>query len=145
VMRYQILELMRIENISKPEELRQELQSYNPLIPDGSNLKVTLMLEYPDPEERKNRLTQLIGIEDSISIEVQGHDPIYSIANEDLPRSTDNKTSAVHFLRFEFTEDIINSANNGADWIIRSGHPNYQHSNGPVDQEIVQSLLRDFS
>lgn len=145
VMRYQVLELMRAENITTDEELEQELRAYNPLIPDGSNLKVTLMLEYPHAEERKERLSKLIGIEDSISIEIEGHTPILPIANEDLSRSTEDKTSAVHFLRFELDADMINSANTGSAWTIQSKHPHYQYSHKIEDQGIVQSLLRDFS
>jgi hypothetical protein len=145
VMRYQILELMRVEKISGEDELLEELNAYNPLIPDGTNLKVTFMLEYPDPEERAERLSQLIGIEEMISIQIDGHAAVYPIANEDLPRSTEEKTSAVHFLRFELTQEMIDSAKAGANWSIHSEHLNYQHSNSPLAQEISQSLLRDFA
>ena len=145
VMRYQILELMRVEKISGEDELLEELDAYNPLIPDGSNLKVTFMLEYPDPDERAERLSQLIGIEEMISIQIEGHDAVYPIANEDLPRSTDEKTSAVHFLRFEFTQEMIDSAKSGANWTIQSEHLNYQHSTNTLKAEISQSLLRDFT
>ncbi len=145
VMRYQILELMRVEKISGEDELLEELDAYNPLIPDGSNLKVTFMLEYPDPDERAERLSQLIGIEEMISIQIEGHDAVYPIANEDLPRSTDEKTSAVHFLRFEFTREMIDSAKSGANWTIQSEHLNYQHSTNTLKAEISQSLLRDFT
>jgi len=110
VMRYQIMELIRAEKITADEELEGELEAYNPLIPDGKNLKVTFMLEYPDEAERKERLRQLTGIEELISIQIAGFDPVYPIANEDLPRSTEDKTSAVHFLRFEFTDDMIEAA-----------------------------------
>lgn len=145
VMRYQVLELIRAERITDEEELQGELEAYNPLIPDGKNLKVTFMLEYPDEQERKERLRQLIGIEELISIQIDGHDPVYPIANEDLPRSTDEKTSSVHFLRFEFTDEMIASARAGASWTIRSEHLNYQHSTGPLSEEVTQSLLRDFA
>ena len=120
VMRYQIMELIRAEKITADEELEGELEAYNPLIPDGKNLKVTFMLEYPDEAERKERLRQLTGIEELISIQIAGFDPVYPIANEDLPRSTEDKTSAVHFLRFEFTDDMIEAAKNGASWSIQS-------------------------
>ncbi len=145
VMRYQVLELIRAEKITAQADLEEELEAYNPLIPDGSNLKVTFMLEYPDPVERKERLSQLIGIEELISIQIGDHDPVYPIANEDLPRSTDEKTSSVHFLRFEFTPEMIQSARDGAQWIIRSEHLNYQHQTDPLSPQISQSLLRDFS
>ncbi|HAS50002.1 MAG TPA: DUF3501 domain-containing protein, partial [Gammaproteobacteria bacterium] len=119
VMRYQVLELIRAEKISGEDELLEELEAYNPLIPDGKNLKATFMLEYPDEAERKIRLSQLIGIEELISIQIEGFDPVYPIANEDLPRSTDEKTSSVHFLRFEFTDEMIAAAKQGASWTVR--------------------------
>ena len=144
-MRYQIMELIRAEKITADDELEGELEAYNPLIPDGKNLKVTFMLEYPDEAERKERLRQLTGIEELISIQIAGFDPVYPIANEDLPRSTEEKTSAVHFLRFEFTDDMIEAAKNGASWSIRSEHLNYQHTRDPVAPEIAESLLRDFA
>ncbi len=145
VMRYQVLELIRAEKITEFSELQEELDAYNPLIPDGKNLKVTFMLEYPEEEERKERLRQLIGIEDLISIQVDGFDPIYPIANEDLPRSTDEKTSSVHFLRFEFSDEIIEAARNGANWVIRSEHLNYQYQTDILPDEVTESLLRDFA
>lgn len=145
VMRYQVLELIRVEKISGEADLLEELEAYNPLIPDGKNLKVTFMLEFPDESERKIRLGQLIGIEELISIQIDGFDPVYPIANEDLPRSTDEKTSAVHFLRFEFEDDMIAAAKQGAAWIVRSEHQNYQHSSDALTDEIRNSLVRDFA
>jgi hypothetical protein len=144
VMRYQVLELIRAEKISGEDELLEELEAYNPLIPDGKNLKATFMLEYPDEAERKIRLSQLIGIEELISIQIEGFDPVYPIANEDLPRSTDEKTSSVHFLRFEFTDEMIAAAKQGASWAVRSEHQNYQHSSDSIPDEIRNSLVRDF-
>lgn len=145
VMRYQIMELIRAEKITADDELEGELEAYNPLIPDGKNLKVTFMLGYPDEADRKERLRQLTGIEELISIQIAGFDPVYPIANEDLPRSTEEKTSAVHFLRFEFTDDMIEAAKNGAPRSIRSEQLNYQHTSDPVAPEIAESLLRDFA
>ena len=145
LMRYQVQELMRTEKLTEEKEILEELDAYNPLIPDGRNLKVTMMLEYPNPEERQERLSQLIGIEELVSIEIKGHDRVYPIANEDLPRSSDEKTSAVHFLRFEFSEESISSAKNGAEWYIRSEHLAYKHTRGPIEQQTRQSLVRDFS
>lgn len=144
MMRYQVLELIRVEKISGEANLKEELSAYNPLIPDGKNLKVTFMLEYPNEEERKLRLSQLIGIEELISIQIEGFDPVIPIANEDLVRSTDEKTSAVHFLRFEFGQEMIDAAKGGAAWTIRSAHHNYKHSTGTVPAEISNSLTRDF-
>ncbi len=145
VMRYQVLELIRAEKITAEADLEQELEAYNPLIPDGKNLKVTFMLEYPDEAERRERLSQLVGIEELISIQIGDHDAVYPIANEDLPRSTADKTSSVHFLRFEFTDEVIASARAGAEWVIRSEHMNYQYSTPPLPREITESLLRDFA
>lgn len=145
VMRYQILELIRAEKITDTDELQDELDAYNPLIPDGKNLKVTFMLEYPDEAERKERLQQLIGIEELISIQIAGFDPVYPIANEDLPRSTEEKTSSVHFLRFEFTDEMIEAARKGAAWTIRSEHLNYQYASDTLAADITASLLRDFA
>ena len=145
VMRYQIMELIRAEKITADDEVEGELEAYNPLIPDGKNLKVTFMLEYPDEVERRERLRQLNGIEELISIKIAGYDPVFPIANEDLPRSTVDKTSAVHFLRYEFTDEMIEAAKNGASWSIRSEHLNYQHITDPVAPAIAESLLRDFA
>lgn len=145
VMRYQVLELIRAEKIEAEEELLGELEAYNPLIPDGQNLKVTFMLEYPDPKDREEKLKQLIGIEELISIKIGDTDPVYPIANEDLPRSTEDKTSSVHFLRFEFSDEAIAQAKAGAPWMIRSEHLNYQHSTEALSDEIRESLLRDFA
>jgi hypothetical protein len=144
VMRYQVLELIRAEKITDPEELEGELEAYNPLIPDGKNLKVTFMLEYPGEEERKERLQQLVGIEELISIQIDGFDPVYPIANEDLPRSTEEKTSSVHFLRFEFTDEMIEAAKRGAAWTIHCEHLNYQYKTDQLPSEITESLIRDF-
>lgn len=145
VMRYQVLELIRVEKISGEAELLEELEAYNPLIPDGKNLKVTFMLEFPDESERKIRLSELIGIEESISIQIDGFDPVYPIANEDLARSTDEKTSAVHFLRFEFTDEMIAAAKQGAAWTVSSEHQNYQFSSNSLTDEIRNCLVRDFA
>lgn len=144
VMRYQVQELIRAEKITEEADLRQELDAYNPLIPDGKNLKVTFMLEYPDEEERRVRLGQLIGIEELISIRIGDCDPVYPIANEDLPRSTEEKTSSVHFLRFEFSDEMIAAARAGANWSVRSEHLNYQHTVESIPPAITESLLRDF-
>ncbi|MBL4581022.1 MAG: DUF3501 family protein [Gammaproteobacteria bacterium] len=144
-MRYQVLELIRVEKISAEADLLEELNAYNPLIPDGKNLKVTFMLEFSDESERKVRLSQLIGIEELISIQIDGFDPVYPIANEDLARSTDEKTSAVHFLRFEFSDEMITAAKQGASWTVRSEHQNYQYSTDKLSDEVRSSLARDFA
>ena len=144
VMRYQVLELIRAEKIRRDEDLEGELEACNPLIPDGKNLKATFMIEYPDETERRERLGQLIGIEEQLSIQIDGFEPVYPIANEDLERSTEEKTSSVHFLRFEFSDEMIAAAKAGAKWTVRSEHVNYQCVVDPVPEPIRESLLRDF-
>jgi hypothetical protein len=100
-IQYQVQEMLRIERIFEPAGIDEELSAYNPLIPDGSNWKATFMLEYPDVEQRKRELARLIGVEDKVWVQVEGHDKVYAIADEDLERDTEEKTSSVHFLRFE--------------------------------------------
>ena len=143
-MHYQVLELIRAEKIRGTEDLEGELEAYNPLIPDGKNLKATFMLEFPDEGERRERLGQLIGIETQVSIQIDGFAAVYPIANEDLERTTEEKTSAVHFLRFEFSDEMIAAAKAGAKWAVRSEHTNYQVAVDPVPEMIRESLLRDF-
>jgi hypothetical protein len=144
VMRYHVLESIRARKISDEKGLAEELDAYNPLIPDGKNLKATLMIEYPNEVERREKLGQLIGIEDIVSLLIEGFDPVYPIINEDLPRPNDEKTSAVHFLRFELSDDMIAAAETGASWSTRSEHANYQHSTGALPDTISKSLLRDL-
>ena len=143
-MRYQVQELMRVENITGTDEIHEELEVYNPLIPDGKNLKVTLMIEYPDEDERRVQLSRLVGIENMIAIKINDCDPVYPIANEDLPRSTGEKTSAVHFLRFEFSDSAIKAAKANARWSILCEHENYPHQCASVPESIRESLVRDF-
>lgn len=143
-MRYQVQELMRVENINSVDDIREELEAYNPLIPDGKNLKVTFMIEYPDEDERRQQLARLIGIENKIGIKIDGLEPVFPIANEDLERSTDEKTSSVHFLRFEFHEQAIEVARNGAPWSITCDHENYRHETILPDN-VRASLVKDFS
>ncbi|MCG8123645.1 MAG: DUF3501 family protein, partial [Candidatus Thiodiazotropha taylori] len=113
-MQYQIQEMLRIERIFEHDGIQDELDVYNPLIPDGTNWKATFMMEYDDVEERKQALAKLIGIENAIWLAVEGHEKIRPIANEDLERTTEDKTSAVHFIRFELTDGMIESLKNGA-------------------------------
>lgn len=126
-MQYQIQEMLRIEKIFESAGINEELESYNPLIPDGSNWKATFMVEFSDVEERKVQLGRLIGIERHTWVQVAGFDKVYAIANEDLERETEEKTSAVHFTRFELTPIMVASAKEGA--VIQMGieHPNYTH------------------
>jgi len=144
-MQYQIQEMLRIERIFEPEGIQEELDAYNPLIPEGSNLKATFMLEYPDVEERKVALSELVGIEDTVWIQVKGFDKVYAIANEDLERTTADKTSSVHFLRFEFTPEMVEAARQGAPLAMGIEHEKYSFTLDPVPDHIRESLVADFA
>ena len=144
-MQYQVQEMLRIERIFEEEGINEELAAYNPLIPDGSNLKATFMVEYEDVEERKEALTRLIGIENKVWIQVAGYDKVYPIANEDLERTTEEKTSSVHFLRFEFTPEMIAAAKQGAGLAMGIEHENYYVEMNPVPANIRDALVADFA
>ncbi len=124
-IRYQVQEMLRIERIFEEEGIKEELAAYNPLVPDGSNLKATMMIEYPDPVERARRLAELIGIEDKVWIQVKGHERVWAVADEDLERENEQKTSAVHFLRFELDEAMVQALKKGAGLAIEIDHPRY--------------------
>lgn len=143
-MRYQVQEMLRIERIFEAAGIQEELDAYNPMIPDGSNWKATVMIEYPDETERRRRLAELRGIEDTLHIQVDGFDPVYAICNEDLERTTDEKTSSVHFARFEFTPEMIQAMKNGA--AIKAGvrHDAYPHAPAEITGKVRESLVGDF-
>ena len=142
-IQYQVQEMLRIEKIFESAGIEEELDTYNPLIPGGQNLKATAMLEYQDVEQRKQQLAQLRGIEDLVWIQVDGYEPVYAIANEDLERSNEEKTSAVHFMRFELQPDMIAALHAGAALKMGSSHESYTHTTG-VDENIRQALLKDL-
>ena len=144
-VRYQVHEMLRTERIFEPAGIAEELAAYNPLIPDGRNLKATLLIEYPDPNERARRLSELRGIEDRSWLRVAGHKPIYAIADEDLERSNDEKTSAVHFLRFELTPEMIASLRSGAALAAGVDLPAYAQVVDPVPAELRAVLLADLT
>jgi hypothetical protein len=144
-VQYQVQEMLRTERIFEPESIAEELETYNPLIPDGSNLKATLMIEYADPDERARRLTELRGFERHCWMRVAGFEPVYAIADEDLARENDSKTSAVHFLRFEFAAPMIERARAGAGLAAGVDHPNYHHSVDPLPEGLRRELLADFA
>jgi hypothetical protein len=125
-IRYQVQEMLRIERLFEEDDIQGELDAYNPLIPDGTNLKATLMIEYDDPAERRERLAELRGIEDRVWVQVEGGARVYAIADEDLERETDEKTSAVHFLRFELNEADRRALKAGAGLTIGVDHPRYR-------------------
>jgi hypothetical protein len=143
-MQYQVQEMLRLERIFEPELIQEELDVYNPLIPDGSNWKATMMIEYPDVEERQLKLAELTCIEDRVWVQAAGHDRVFAIADEDLARTTDEKTSAVHFMRFELTPQMIAALKQGAGLSMGVDHPAYQATLDPVPAEVRTSLLRDL-
>ena len=144
-MQYQIQEVLKAEKVFDAEGIEEELAAYNPLIPNGSNWKVTLMVEYKDAEERAQALTQLIGIERKTWLQVAGFDKIYAIANEDLERETDAKTSAVHFLRYELSDEMITAAKQGVNISAGVEHENYTHEQIPVAENFRGSLIADLA
>jgi hypothetical protein len=144
-MRYQVQEMLRIEKIFEEEGIRAELDAYNPLVPDGTNLKATMMIEYEDVEERRQALARLKDIEDRVWIEVRGHPKVLAIADEDLDRETDEKTSSVHFLRFEFTPAMIAALRDGAPLAVGVDHPEYRAAIDPLPEPTRAALLRDFA
>jgi hypothetical protein len=142
-VRYQIQEMLRIEKIFEDEGIVQEIEAYTPLVPDGSNWKATLLLEYPDINERKRELARLIGIEDRMFVEVEGHERVYAIADEDMDRENEQKTSAVHFVRFEFGPALVQAIQAGAAVKVGCDHRNYPaHANVPP--ETLASLAGDL-
>jgi len=143
-MQYQVQEMLRIERIFEAAGINEELGAYNPLIPDGSNWKATFMLEFPDPEERDAMLRQLAGIEIRVWMQIGDSDRIRPIADEDLDRTNDEKTSAVHFLRFELNDEQVQALKDGAELAAGIDHENYQVDVRPVAPNIRQSLIVDL-
>jgi len=143
-IRYQIQEMLRIERIFEAQGIHDELDTYNPLIPDGGNWKATMLIEYPDVDERQRMLGALKGIEDSVWVQVAGCERVYAIADEDLERENDEKTSAVHFLRFELTPPMIDSLIAGAALAIGVDHPHYTEAIDSVSPEVRTSLVQDL-
>ncbi|MDH5229849.1 MAG: DUF3501 family protein [Gammaproteobacteria bacterium] len=143
-IQYQIQEMLRIEKIFEADGIQEELDAYNPLIPEGKNLKATFMIEYPQVEQRKQMLAQLIGVEDKLWLQVEGFDKVYPIADEDLQRDNAEKTSSVHFLRFEFSAEMIAKLKTGASLAAGVDHENYQQHVAEIPQNIRNSLVNDF-
>lgn len=123
-MQYQVQEMLRLERMFEPELIQEELDVYNPLIPDGGNWKATFMIEYPDEAERRGALARLIGIEDTVWVRVAGFDKVHPIANEDLDRSAPDKTASIHFMRFELTPEMRAAVKSGASLSAGIDHPN---------------------
>lgn len=142
-IRYQIQEMLRAERIFEEEGIQEELDAYAPLVPDGSNWKATMMIQYPDIDERRRMLAQLIGIEDRVWVQVAAHDRVFAIADEDLERETAEKTSSVHFLRFELNSGMVSALKQGAAIAMGIDHPAYRAS-VDIAPAVRESLVRDL-
>lgn len=143
-IRYQVQEMLRAEKIFEEDGIQEELDAYNPLIPDGSNWKATMLIEYEDVDERHRMLARMIDIEQRVWVKVAGFERVFAIADEDLERSNEQKTSAVHFLRFELGAEMSRSLKQGAGLSMGVDHPNYQAATDPVPPAARTSLLRDL-
>jgi len=144
-IRYQIQEMLHIERIFQEDEIAHELETYLPLVPDGTNWKATMMIEYPDPVERAERLAQMVGIEDRVWIQIGEHSPVYAIADEDLERENSEKTSSVHFLRFELAPDMIKDLKENGRLAMGVDHPAYQATVASISEESRASLSNDLA
>jgi hypothetical protein len=143
-VQYQVQEMLRIEKIFEEQGIQDEIDAYNPLIPDGRNLKATMMVEYEDERERRAALARLKAVEDRTWIRVEGCPPVYAIADEDLDRENEDKTSSVHFLRFELDAPMKRALSAGANIRMGADHPNYQSTIDPVPGAVRASLLKDL-
>ncbi|MFV1996497.1 MAG: DUF3501 family protein [Acidiferrobacterales bacterium] len=144
VMQYQVQEMLRVERIFEAEGIQEELDTYNPLIPDGRNWKATLMIEYVDVDERQGALATMVGIEDVTWVQVADFDRVYAVADEDLERDSEEKTSSVHFLRFELIPDMAKSVKQGASVSVGIDHKKYHHAVEPLPANIRDSLAADL-
>jgi len=145
VMQYQIQEMLRAEKIFDTSGIQEELDTYNPLIPDGHNWKATLMIEYDDPDERAGALRQLLGVEKQIWMQVEGHEKVFPVTDEDLERETEDKTSSVHFLRFELTDEMIKAAKQNTAISLGVDHAFYSCQCDPLEERFRSSLTGDLS
>ena len=144
-IRYQIQEMLHIERIFQEDEIVHELETYLPLVPDGANWKATMMIEYPDPAERAERLAQMVGIEDRVWVKVDDFTPVYALADEDLDRENTEKTSSVHFLRFELTPDMIQALKQNGKLAMGVDHPAYRATIDSINEESRTSLVNDLA
>jgi len=143
-MLYQVQEMLRAERVFEVAGIEEELSAYNPLVPDGSNFKVTMMIEFADPDERAVALGRLLGVEDKVWVRVGDGEKVWAIADEDMERATEEKTSSVHFLRLELTPEMVAAAKSGAAIAVGVEHAGYQHSADPVGPELRDSLTGDL-
>ena len=144
-IRYQVQEMLRAERIFEEAGIQDELDAYNPLIPDGGNWKATMMIEYPEVEERQRMLSRLIGIEDRVWVQVEGHARVHAIADEDLERENDDKTSSVHFLRFELDRAMAGAVKRGARLAAGIDHPQYRVAVEELPAGLRSSLAGDLN
>ncbi|HUL97458.1 MAG TPA: DUF3501 family protein [Usitatibacter sp.] len=144
-MRYQVQEMLRAEKIFEEEAIQDEIDAYNPLVPDGRNFKATMLIEYEDVEERRGALASLKGIERRTWVRVEGSPAVYAIADEDLERETEEKTSSVHFLRFELTKEMAEALKYGVALAIGIDHPGYKVSIDPVPANVRAALAKDLA
>lgn len=144
-IRYQIQEMLHIEKIFDEDGILGELNTYLPLVPNGNNLIATMQIEYENLIERRAALGRLIGIEDRVFMQVDGEEPVFAIADEDLDRENDEKTSAVHFVRFEFTAPMKSKLKQGARLLAGCDHPNYPVPLTPIEPVVLASLLKDLA
>jgi hypothetical protein len=145
LIRYQIQEMLRVEKIFEEDGIRHELESYVPLLPTGSNFKVTMQIEYADENQRHEMLARLKGVEDRVWVRIDGFDPVFAIADEDLERENEQKTSAVHFLRFELSAGMVAAAKSGAALSVGVDHPHYTTSTGALPEPVRASLAADLA
>jgi hypothetical protein len=143
-VKYQVQEMLRIERIFNRPEIEDELAAYNPLIPDGSNWKATFMIEYSDVDERRTALAKLVGVEDKLWMQVDGHDKVWAIADEDMDRDNADKTSSVHFVRFELDADMVKAAKSGAAISAGVEHPALRIALDPIPDNVRNALSRDL-
>ena len=143
-IQYQVQEMLRVEKVFEADGIEEELEAYNPLIPDGSNWKATFMLEYDDADERRQQLSQLLGIDQAVWVRVGELEIVRPISNEDLERETEDKTSSVHFLRFELSQKMVEALKQGASISAGIDHQNYSYSLTPIPANIQESLVADL-
>jgi hypothetical protein len=144
-IQYQVQEMLRVEKIFEEQGIQDEIDAYNPLIPDGRNFKATMLIEYEDANERKSALALLRGIEDRTWVQVEGLQKVYAIADEDLDRENEEKTSSVHFLRFELTDEMADSLKYGMTLGMGIDHPHYRAAIEPVPAPVRDALLKDLA
>ncbi|MDO9225118.1 MAG: DUF3501 family protein [Pseudomonadota bacterium] len=144
-MQYQVQEMLRIERIFEAKGIQEELDVYNPLVPDGHNWKATFMIEYGDEAERRDALAKLLGVEQAVWMQIDGFDRVHPIANEDLDRSSDDKTASVHFMRFELTPEMVAAAKNGAAIAAGIDHRKLSVSLDPLPENLRAALAADLA